>query len=199
MHSAMDPRSASCLLKDPLVEAADQLWWVKIWPSSIRRPSSRCGVLGCHPCCSTGLSSCHSFCPLPAGAHSTARYHSTCLGNWYPGCWLQSLDSAKGTVGQSPQWAQRLQMTHSMAWVYQFLWQPEHSKSKAVQLEGFPFASTPPKLFLRRLVHNGMIFSLLHLVGDIALHAPRECQFRNMWRVGSGILWTISLMIKRYA
>lgn len=25
MHSAMDPRSASCFLKDPLVEAADQL------------------------------------------------------------------------------------------------------------------------------------------------------------------------------
>lgn len=40
---------------------------------SIMRWSSRCGVLGCHLGCSTGLSSCHSFCPLPAGAHPTGR------------------------------------------------------------------------------------------------------------------------------
>lgn len=30
MHSAMDPRSTSCFMKDPPVEASDQLWWVKM-------------------------------------------------------------------------------------------------------------------------------------------------------------------------
>lgn len=48
-------------------------------------------------------------------------------------------------------------MTHTMAFLSLpvFVAAKEHSKSKAVQLEGFPLASTPPKLFLRQPVHNG--------------------------------------------
>lgn len=56
-------------------------------------------------------------------------------------------------------------------------------KSKAVQLEGFPLASTPPKLFLRRPVHNGT-FSHFYSLWVTALHTPGECQFGNVWGGG---------------
>lgn len=78
------------------------------------RSSSRCGVLGCHLCCSTGLSLCHSFCPLPASAHSTVRCHSMRPAS---AVWI-AYDKAltqQRRQEKSSQWIERSQVTHSTA------------------------------------------------------------------------------------
>lgn len=61
-------------------------------------------------CCSTGLSSHHSFCPLPASAHSTVRCHSTHPAT---GVWIAYCRTLTQRRLEESRWIQVL--THTMA------------------------------------------------------------------------------------
>lgn len=121
------------------------------------RSGSRRGVLGCHLCCRTGLFLCHSFCPLPAGAHSTAWCHSMHPGTGVCTACRKALTQQRACgriTAVDPEVTGDTQL--------QCPWRREHSESKAYNWEGrLPLASTPPKLFLRQPVHNGDVFALL--------------------------------------
>lgn len=93
----------------------------------VLRSRSRCGVLGCLSAVAQAFPH-HSFCPLPASAHSTVRCHSMhpATGVWIAYCktWTQRrLEESR--------WIQRFCDSYHGFESTPFLWQQEHIKSKA--------------------------------------------------------------------
>lgn len=107
---------------------------------------------------------------------------------------------SKGKLEGSSRWIQRLQVTPTMAFLSLpvFVAAKEHIKSEAAQLEGFPLPPQCLQSFFSGSQCSGM-FSHFYSLCDAALHTKRTSVWLHMWRVGSGILSTISLVIKRYA
>lgn len=125
------------------------------------RSRSKCGVLSCHLCCSTGFSLCHSFCPLPASAHPTVRCHSTCPA---AGVWLPTAKLWLSRREESSQWNQRLPVTQLWLFqVYQFLWQQKSTLRAELQLDGFPSRLHLQSFSLGSQSTNGTFSHFYHL------------------------------------
>lgn len=144
----------------------------------VLRSRSRCGVLGCLSAVAQAFPP-HSFCPLPASAHSTVRsFHAS--SNWGLDCLLQNCDSKEiGRIKVDPEVLRLL----PWLWVYQFLWQQEHIKSKAT-IGRLPSPCLNSKAF-PQAARAQVEYSLTPSLCDAALHVSRM----SMWYPVEGGEW----------
>lgn len=153
MHSAMDPRSTACLLKDPLVEAADQLWRVKMFPAldltqDVGFSAAICAVALTFPCATALPSACHGPFHCEVSFHWTSEVSGLSAAK----LWL-----SKGDCGCSitvePEVTGR---SHHGFFGSTSFCGSKRTKEQSCATGRLPVASSPPKLFLRHPVHSGM-------------------------------------------
>lgn len=120
----------------------------------VLRSRSRCGVLGCLSAVAQAFPH-HSFCPLPASAHSTVRCHSMHPAT---GVWIAYCKTLTQRRLEESRWIQRFCDSYHGFESTSFCGSKSTLRAK-LQLEGFlPLVSTP-KLFLRQPEHKWNIFS----------------------------------------
>lgn len=159
--------------------------------SSIMRSSSRCGVLGCHLCCSTSLSFCHSFCLLPASAHSTVRCHSTCPATGVCIAYCKALTQQRRQE-ESSQWIERSQVTHTTA-----VSLPVFVAARAHEEQSYTWKASP--CLDSKAFPQAARAQMEHFLTSSLSRSPPYSENVNVVMCGgwSGILWAVSLVIKR--